>query len=447
VDSSGNLFYLNGGPSSRGTLYKSTNPTAVTPTFSSFATNASFSLTGPANLCIDSADNLYYADGGYTAIWQVTSAGVVTAWGQNFGARNNVSFFDNVNQVLYTNNANGTATSSSILTNGVAFPDKQYSLVPQTSAVGFAVADTIGNIYFVNPTSIYKYPGVFHVGDVMTDSNKILYVCQVGTDPVSTSAGGSPGINGTWQSITTYANGAAGAISYSNGTTQTQLAIGGAGGLLTVNSGATAPTWTAIGTQGQVLTSTGTAPSWATLPSFTSPPNLNAFKAWAADPAVVTLSSAPSSSMAKGISFYSAAYLTAGTVISNVYINIATAGVGLSNCYVGLFNATTRVAVSAAISTAWQTTGAVSNAFTASYTIPTTGIYYVAILFGNGSTTAPILSSTPGTAALFNINTSTSSATLGTSRMASFGSGLTALPTFFSSAPATGGYNFWWSLY
>jgi hypothetical protein len=151
--------------------------------------------------------------------------------------------------------------------------------------------------------------------------------------------------------------------------------------------------------------------------------------------------------MAKGIGFYSAAYLTAGTVISNVYINIATAGAGLSNCYVGLFNATTRVAVSAAISTAWQTTGPVSNAFAASYTIPTTGIYYVAILFGNGSTTAPILYSTPGTAGLVNINTSASAGTLATTRMVSLGSGLTALPTSISGTPATGGYNFWWGLY
>ena len=445
VDSLGNLYYLNGFSATANSNYilRTTNPTNATPTFATYSNSGTGTIGLVYGLAIDSSNNLYVADALTPAYYQipyVAPTGTSNVWVQisdNAAALNKSTYYDNANRMLWgafngsvvdgITNYNVTGTNATGISEG-----REYSLA---SGYSFLLSDTNGNITVVGKNSLQQFPGPFRRGDVWTDQTGYIWVCT------------GAGFPGTWQSVAPNTTGAAGAIPYSNGTTQTQLAIGGAGGLLTVNSGATAPTWTAIGTQGQVLTSTGTAPSWATLPSFTSPPNLNAFKAWAADPAVVTLSSAPSSSMAKGIGFYSAAYLTAGTIISNVYINIATAGVGLSNCYVGLFNATTRVAVSAAISTAWQTTSVVTNAFAASYTIPTTGIYYVAILFGNGSTTAPILSSTPGTAGLFNINTSASAGTLAISRMVSLGSGLTALPTSISGTPATGGYNFWWGLY
>jgi hypothetical protein len=150
--------------------------------------------------------------------------------------------------------------------------------------------------------------------------------------------------------------------------------------------------------------------------------------AWTNDPNLVLNNSVQTI----GTVYYSALYIPYTTNISNISVYVATSGAGLTSSYVGLYTATTQIGVSAAITTAWQSTGLKTHALTAtssgSLTNVAPGIYWVAWLVGNGSTTSPAFFRSAGTTANFtNVGLSATLSTL-TIRAATGGTGQTALP-------------------
>ena len=152
------------------------------------------------------------------------------------------------------------------------------------------------------------------------------------------------------------------------------------------------------------------------------------FKAWTNDPNLVVATSIP----AIGTVYYSAIYIPYTVDISNISIFVSQQGASLTSSYVGLYNATTQLGVSAAITTAWQSTGTKTHALTAtsagSLTAVAPGIYWTAILVGNGSSTAPTLVRSAGLTANFTNFSLTPTLSTLTVRAATGGTGQTALP-------------------
>ena len=155
---------------------------------------------------------------------------------------------------------------------------------------------------------------------------------------------------------------------------------------------------------------------------------------WTNDP---ILSARNSASPTAGVGYYGMVYLQQGAVVSYGWVVIATAGSGLTSSYMGLYNATTQLAVTGAITTTWQSTGAVKTAFTSPYTVPSTGYYFVAVLIGNGSTTPPIFIAPPVinfNQAMMQVGQISTSGQLW-ARFNALGSGLTSLPASISGTP------------
>jgi hypothetical protein len=116
-------------------------------------------------------------------------------------------------------------------------------------------------------------------------------------------------------------------------------------------------------------------------------PAMHNFLAWTNDPAVTSVAS---TAQVAGVVNFEMIYLQQGQVLSNITVCVQTAGASIANSYLGLYNAAgTQLAVTAAITTAFQAAGAVKTPFTASYTVPTTGFYFVALLIGTGTVTSP----------------------------------------------------------
>jgi len=131
--------------------------------------------------------------------------------------------------------------------------------------------------------------------------------------------------------------------------------------------------------------------------------------------------------------------ITLGTAatITNLTVYVNTAGSGLAGCRLGLYNqAGTLLAQTADLSTAFQSNGKVTASLASAYSAAA-GVYYVALLIGNSSTTAPnmyALGITP--ASYFNMGATVASGTLaGNARALTYSSGLTSLPTTISSTP------------
>jgi hypothetical protein len=172
--------------------------------------------------------------------------------------------------------------------------------------------------------------------------------------------------------------------------------LGTAGQVLTVNPGATGLTYTSVaGSQGSQLTAmNGTLPPafWSpstTLTSLAGPTYMSASidTIMAGSAGVVAGGGSASSNIVpKGTVRTTAVYLVAGTVISKLWLPVTTAG-SSATCYMGLYNATTQLAVTSSFTA--NATGWSVGTLTSSYTIPTTGIYYVAILVIGTSTTSP----------------------------------------------------------
>jgi hypothetical protein len=172
-------------------------------------------------------------------------------------------------------------------------------------------------------------------------------------------------------------------------------------------------------------------------------PAMHGYLAWTCDPVVC---SGQAVVMPSGGIYYHMIYLQQGMVISNISVSVGTAGSGLTNCYLGLYNSTTQLAVTAAITTAFQSTGIVKTAVTSPYTVPTTGYYYVSVLIGNASTTGPRFiapSAVNYDSNTYNAGQTAASNTLSLRASLQAGSA-TVLPSTISGTPANGyKYAFW----
>jgi hypothetical protein len=125
--------------------------------------------------------------------------------------------------------------------------------------------------------------------------------------------------------------------------------------------------------------------------------------------------------------------------IGNLCTRVNAAGTGLSNCYVGLYGLDgTRLGVSADLSTAWNSTGEKINPLTSTVPVVAGTAYIAALLMGAGTAlTLPRASAS---------SMSNYGIALPQLRVATFGSGLTALPTsidFSTAVNNTGLVQYW----
>jgi hypothetical protein len=161
------------------------------------------------------------------------------------------------------------------------------------------------------------------------------------------------------------------------------------------------------------------------------------WKAWTFDPS--TYSSNTVFGPTLGVGYYQAVYLTAGTVITNFLWPVATSA-GTTTLYYGLYNSTGMVSNGATlINGSYSSSSATPNttavlAFATTYTVPTSGQYWIGILCVGG-TTLNFWRNIP-TTGLTNLNSGPVANTL-TMRASTLGSGLTALPTSISGTPTS----------
>ena len=194
---------------------------------------------------------------------------------------------------------------------------------------------------------------------------------------------------------------------------------------------------TAVGSNGTVLTSNGSALSYVT-PVAMTPPALNGLKAWTYDAGTNTVATG-GLTLTTGVVYFMAVYLQAGVTYSNVYVITAT-GVGSSYVTVGLYNATTQLAVTGNIATTPPSNTQASGSFGTAYTPTNSGVYWLGIitstaashLFAYNQTTAAAINVGPNTVAANTLNQRCSTLT-----------GFTSLPTTISGTPAVSGSPIW----
>jgi hypothetical protein len=172
-------------------------------------------------------------------------------------------------------------------------------------------------------------------------------------------------------------------------------------------------------------------------------PAMHGYVAWTNDPAITA---SQSTAQTPGVPNYQMVYLQQGQVISNITVVVVSGGTSISNSYLGLYNSTTQLAVTGAITTPFTSSGVVKTAFTSPYTVPSTGYYWVALLIGNGSTTGPRFAG-PGVGnSTFNAGNAGLTAASGSLvlRYGILGSGQTALPSSISGTQTSSvSYVFW----
>lgn len=126
-------------------------------------------------------------------------------------------------------------------------------------------------------------------------------------------------------------------------------------------------------------------------------------------------------------------------LVTRIYIGVATAGSGLTagQCYAGLYDAAgNRLGVTADQASAWASNGVKAMDLTAPVSVPA-GNYWVALL-SNGAT-GPAVARSVGTA-IGNVGL-----TAGNYQAASYGSGLTAIPTSIPMGSATASSTALWA--
>lgn len=133
-----------------------------------------------------------------------------------------------------------------------------------------------------------------------------------------------------------------------------------------------------------------------------------------------------------------------GGTLSNLVINITTAGAGLTPSYVAIFDNTgAQLAVSADISSLLTGTGGTALAFPAHAFSPG-AVILAALLVGNGSTTAPTLARGASGAGAKNYGLTTASPLMAST----YGSSLTTMPSpvTLASTTASGVVDFWFGM-
>lgn len=151
------------------------------------------------------------------------------------------------------------------------------------------------------------------------------------------------------------------------------------------------------------------------------------------------ISAAPNSTaLTAGVLMMSRVVLRAPATITNLVINVASAGVTLTAAqnFGSLYDAAgNRIGITADQSAVWTSTGLKTMALTAP--VPVAAGYYWVAMLSNG-TTPPSLNRGSGVAA---VNAGSAGATL---RFAQTGAGLTTPPASFVPAALTGTSIAWW---
>lgn len=159
------------------------------------------------------------------------------------------------------------------------------------------------------------------------------------------------------------------------------------------------------------------------------------FTTWTLDPVQAGSSTTPTA----GVLYLMKTKIIAASTINGVGMHVATSGSGLTSSYVALFDSTgARVALSAAVTTAWQTSGYKATTFTAGYAAAV-GTYYIGLLIGNGSTTAPALARA-SSSVVTNAGLTAPGLRFGTS-----GTGQTSVPSTVTLASVTADSTAWFA--
>lgn len=147
-----------------------------------------------------------------------------------------------------------------------------------------------------------------------------------------------------------------------------------------------------------------------------------------------------------GTTYFFGVWIGTSGTITNVLYRISTAGTGLTSSYLGLYTAAgVQVAVTPAITTTWQTGGIITTAFSSTYNLTTPGLYYIGLLVGNSSGSAPTFqgysNNLTNVAATFTANTFAGGARGITGLTAQ-----TTLPAPFSGTPTSSNALPWFGL-
>ena len=175
-------------------------------------------------------------------------------------------------------------------------------------------------------------------------------------------------------------------------------------------------------------------------------PGAAGWQAWTFDPST----SGTTFGITKGAEYYMGFISPAAITLNSVSFVVTSAAVGPSNCYVGLYSqAGVLMATSADFSATLGTnTGLIT--VNISYAMTANTVYYLGLLIGNGTTTAPTVSAAAqtNTTTAANPGATTASGTLagGARVLISASSTLTALQSPVSGTPATGNRLIWMGL-
>jgi hypothetical protein len=316
-----------------------------------------------------------------------------------------------------------------------------YSVVVNATFTFTFVAGAINKWYCTSSNDADNLTGVVAIANGGTGLSTIG---SNGTVPVSNGTSLSYGttINGTAiPSSATLLTSTTGVTTLAGGTTgltpasATSGAVTLAGTLVVANGGTNATTAYQAGLNVAPQPSGGVG--WT--PATISTP----IKAVTFDTAVNAGTVAPT----VGVAQYMMVYLLAGTVINTIGINVSTT-TGFTLC-AGLYNATGQVAANTAAGTAFASgsTGLQTVNLTSSYTVPTTGVYWVGLLFPNGTTAPTIVRSTQTTASYTNCGFTSTANNLSGGRYATLGTSLTQLPSTISGTPTNQGGMLWAIIY
>lgn len=175
----------------------------------------------------------------------------------------------------------------------------------------------------------------------------------------------------------------------------------------------------------------------ATAPYVQDVPSLHGLVEWNFQPSAA----GATSTVTAGKVYLSRLTVQNGGALSNLVINITTAGSGLTASYVAIFDNTgAQLAVSSDISAALAGTGGVALAFP-STTFAPGAVILAALLVGNGTTTPPTLARGASGTGARNYGLTTASPLA----VATYSSGLTAMPASLtlSSTTASGAVDYW----